>query len=72
MHTSWKGVLIRVATSIVIFFVFLIFAIVFVSSLAKKNAITLHQGIMVFAISITAALVLIGVIWILWRRRYHK
>jgi len=72
MHISWKEVFIIITTLIVIFLVFLIFAIAFVSSLTKKNAITLHQGIMVFAISITAALVVVGVIWTLWRRRHYK
>jgi len=40
---------------------FLSSAIIYVSQLAKENSITLIQGVLVFMISILAALLLIGI-----------
>jgi len=72
MNNFWDGIFLRITVSITLLITFLFSAIIYVSQLAKENSITLMQGILVFMISILAALLLIGIIWLSWKSKLKK
>ena len=60
---GWTSILTRGIATLATVFAFLTLPIIMVSALSDGDLITLGGGILIFAASITAALVIIGIIW---------
>jgi hypothetical protein len=60
---SWTSITVRLVASLAATFAFLSLPIVIVTVLSRGDLVTLGQGILIFAASITALLVMYGLIW---------
>jgi hypothetical protein len=66
---SWTSVLMRLLASLAIIYALISLPIVIVTVLSRGDLLTLTQGILIFAASITALLVILGLIWTTGVRR---
>jgi hypothetical protein len=62
---SALSIMLRVIASLASVFAFISLPIVIVTVLSRGDLINLTQGILIFAASITAMLVILGMIWLL-------
>jgi hypothetical protein len=72
MHRFWARVGVAVVASLLVWFAFMIGAIVIVSSLSQQGAINLWGGIAIFAGLISLALIGMGGIWLAWYRDHRR
>ena len=68
MDNLWGQVLGRVISSLVVVALFITGTILLVQRLADGDAIAKDQGILIFAVSMTAMILVIAAIWVWWLR----